>query len=83
MASIASNTNNSPSPLTPFLTLLALCGQLGGAALRNQLTCQLDSEGYYQKTATHDYPSVAELDKVLRRENVRSSAILRIAGRWL
>ncbi|XP_043202020.1 integrin beta-3-like, partial [Amphibalanus amphitrite] len=45
-------------------------GLLGGAAMRNELACKLSDDGYYERTRTHDYPSVAELDRVLRRENM-------------
>ncbi|XP_048510673.1 integrin beta-nu isoform X2 [Athalia rosae] len=45
-------------------------GKLGGAVHRNDLQCHLNSDGEYSMAKTYDYPSLAELSRILREHKV-------------
>ncbi|VVC94014.1 unnamed protein product, partial [Leptidea sinapis] len=45
-------------------------GKLGGAALKNDETCHLDENGYYSEAAKYDYPSIAQVYRLLDKYKV-------------
>ncbi|KAJ8712386.1 hypothetical protein PYW07_005228 [Mythimna separata] len=45
-------------------------GKLGGATKKNDDQCHLDDKGYYSDAATYDYPSVAQLYRLLEKYKV-------------
>lgn len=38
---------------------------LGGATRKNDEQCHLDDNGYYSEAATYDYPSIAQIYRLL------------------
>ncbi|XP_046493057.1 integrin beta-nu [Neodiprion pinetum] len=40
-------------------------GKLGGAVRRNDLQCHLNADGEYSMSTTYDYPSLAEVSRIL------------------
>ncbi|KAG6445119.1 hypothetical protein O3G_MSEX003745 [Manduca sexta] len=40
-------------------------GRLGGATRKNDEKCHLDEKGYYNEAATYDYPSIAQIYRLL------------------
>ncbi|XP_026746490.1 integrin beta-nu isoform X1 [Trichoplusia ni] len=45
-------------------------GKLGGATKKNDEQCHLDERGYYSDAATYDYPSVAQMYRLLDKYKV-------------
>ncbi|PZC71768.1 hypothetical protein B5X24_HaOG212552 [Helicoverpa armigera] len=45
-------------------------GKLGGATRKSDDQCHLDDRGYYSEAATYDYPSVAQLYRLLEKYKV-------------
>ncbi|GBP40030.1 Integrin beta-nu [Eumeta japonica] len=45
-------------------------GKLGGAVLRNDETCHLDENGYYSEADVYDYPSIAQIYRLLDKHKV-------------
>ncbi|XP_072945113.1 integrin beta-nu [Epargyreus clarus] len=45
-------------------------GKLGGASIRNDETCHLDENGYYSEAGIYDYPSVAQVYRLLDKYKV-------------
>ncbi|CAG9564645.1 unnamed protein product [Danaus chrysippus] len=45
-------------------------GKLGGASIKNDETCHLDENGYYSEAATYDYPSIAQVYRILDKYKV-------------
>ncbi|XP_041981858.1 integrin beta-nu isoform X2 [Aricia agestis] len=45
-------------------------GKLGGASLKNDETCHLDENGYYSESSKYDYPSVAQVYRLLDKHKV-------------
>ncbi|XP_038222771.1 integrin beta-nu [Zerene cesonia] len=45
-------------------------GKLGGASLKNDETCHLDENGYYSEAAKYDYPSIAQVYRLLDKYKV-------------
>ncbi|XP_022823182.1 integrin beta-nu [Spodoptera litura] len=45
-------------------------GKLGGATKKNDDQCHLDDKGYYSDAATYDYPSIAQLYRLLEKYKV-------------
>lgn len=45
-------------------------GRIGGAALKNDENCHLDDNGYYNKADTYDYPSIAQIFRLLDKYKV-------------
>lgn len=45
-------------------------GKLGGATKKNDETCHLDDRGYYSDSTTYDYPSVAQIYRLLDKYKV-------------
>ncbi|XP_052756956.1 integrin beta-nu-like isoform X2 [Galleria mellonella] len=45
-------------------------GKIGGTVLRNDEQCHLDENGYYSESLTYDYPSVAQIYRLLKNYKV-------------
>ncbi|KAM3965747.1 integrin beta-PS [Aphomia sociella] len=45
-------------------------GKLGGTVLRNDEQCHLDDNGYYSEAHTYDYPSIAQVHRLLKTNKV-------------
>ncbi|CAH4035475.1 unnamed protein product [Pieris brassicae] len=45
-------------------------GKLGGASLKNDETCHLDENGYYAEADKYDYPSIAQVYRLLDKYKV-------------
>ncbi|CAB3234146.1 unnamed protein product [Arctia plantaginis] len=56
--------------LSDGLMHIAGDGKLGGATKKNDETCHLDDNGYYSDAATYDYPSIAQMFRLLDKYKV-------------
>ncbi|XP_026495525.2 integrin beta-nu [Vanessa tameamea] len=45
-------------------------GKLGGASLKSDEQCHLDENGYYSEAAVYDYPSIAQIYRLLDKYKV-------------
>lgn len=43
---------------------------LGGASLKSDEQCHLDKNGYYSEAAVYDYPSIAQVYRLLDKYKV-------------
>ncbi|CAG4956713.1 unnamed protein product [Parnassius apollo] len=56
--------------LTDGLMHTAGDGKLGGATLKNDESCHLNEDGYYSEAGIYDYPSVAQVYRMLDKYKV-------------
>ncbi|XP_014371392.2 integrin beta-nu [Papilio machaon] len=56
--------------LTDGLMHTAGDGKLGGATLRNDESCHINEDGYYSEAGSYDYPSIAQVFRLLDKYKV-------------